>query len=275
MRRVNTCRRASKGFTLIEILAGVAIFLIASVSIMSLFGVAIGTHKTQVDRETAALVAQRAFAHVRAFPPSKTMPNVLPAWYATLDPGLAELKYTAMSIPLDPDLARSPLLDLFQNPADHLAVDPDRGMFWIPSPGRPAFALIQQYNRGDNELKEEWISFEVFQENPPALLQCTRGALGTDPQEFIRGDGAVQIFPTFYFPDYPTYSFRLRRRSYTMDLPPPNPFPLPSGEEDISFDLLDVTVLWSEVNRAREATFSFALTDRTQFDTSTTEGVYY
>jgi len=270
---------ASTGFTLIETLAGVGIFLIVLVSIMSLFGVAIDTHKTQVDRQTAALVAERAFAHVRAYPPSDTMPPVstpVPttwaSWYARpaapSPPSPILIPKEATSITLDPNLRRSPLLNLVRKPEGALAVAAERGMFWIPSPGRPAFALIEDAQDPD---KNEWITFEVFQESLPTLQQCTRGQLGTRPED--HGFGA-KIVPTFYFPDYPKYSFRLSARSYTMDLPPANPFPLPSGDEDISFDLLDVTVLWSEVNRAREATFSFALSDRTQFDHSATQGVF-
>ena len=103
--RAETRRRA--GFTLIEIMAGVAIFLICVVSIMSLFGVAIDAHKGQVDRSTAAIVAQSAFSHFRAFPPSDVHPSPTPEpWVLDLAGNIRE-DDTTIDVARLPDLAQS------------------------------------------------------------------------------------------------------------------------------------------------------------------------
>ena len=234
--RAETRRRA--GFTLIEIMAGVAIFLICVVSIMSLFGVAIDAHKGQVDRSTAAIVAQSAFSHFRAFPPSDVHPSPTPEpWVLDLAGNIREDDTTI-------DVARLPDLD------QSLALASDSGVFWQPAYGRPARALIE--DPGGPELNE-WITFEAFETSSSSLLSVSRGQFRTTARS--HGVGTT-VRLSFYFPDYPRYSFLLRTRRYSMR---PG---LGLGE----FDLLDVTVFWNEMGRAQQETFSFALSDRTQFD---------
>jgi len=240
-------RRA--GFTLIEILAGVAIFLICVVSIMSLFGVAMDAHKGQVDRSTAAIVAQRAFSHFRAFPPSDVLPFT---WLPYPEPWLLELAVPIREDATTINLAALPDLD------GSLALAPDSGVFWQPAYGRPARALIEDPEDPD---WNEWITFEAFENSPASLLSVSRGQLRTMARR--HGVGTT-VRLSFYFPDYPRYSFLLRTRRYSMR---PG---LGLGE----FDLLDVTVFWNEMGRAQQETFSFALSDRTQFDLTRT-GVFF
>jgi type II secretory pathway pseudopilin PulG len=246
--------RRRAGFTLIEIMAGVAIFLISVVSIMSLFGVAIDAHKGQVDRSTAAIVAQRAFSHFRAFPPSDIHPSPTPEPWVLELAARAEKDSTEILLSLPPEKV--------QTLARTLAIATDSGVFWQPAYGRPARALIED---NDGKNTKEWISFDNFSDSPSTstrlLLGVTRGLFKSDPIRHVASPRPATVRLSFYFPDYPRYSFLLRTRRYSIDTPPLHD---PAG--DVRFDFLDVTVFWNEVGRAQQETFSFALSDRTQFD---------
>ncbi len=240
MRATRIKGRPEAAFTLIEIMAGTGIFLICVVSILSLFGVAIDAHKGQVDRSAAAIVAQRAFSHFRAFPPSDVR--------AVTDPDGPWLLEPAGSIrKSDTDIVLAALPPLAQT----LALATDSGVFWQPASGKPSYALIEDPRGAE---MNEWIAFDDFRVSPPSLRSVSRGLFKTAPRDHP-GPPAPQVATiriSFYFPDYPTYSFLLRTRTYSMSR--------------LEFDILDVTVFWNEVGRAQQETFSFALTERTQFD---------
>jgi len=257
MRATRIKGRPEAAFTLIEIMAGTGIFLICVVSILSLFGVAIDAHKGQVDRSAAAIVAQRGLSHFRAFPPSDIRPFPQPAAPTptpTPEPWVLELAGPIRKGDTDIVLAALPPL------AQTLALATDSGVFWQPASGKPSYALIEDPRGAE---MNEWIAFDDFRASPPSLRSVSRGLFKTDPRDHP-GPPAPQVATiriSFYFPDYPTYPFLLRTRRYSIDTPPLHD---PAG--DVIFDILDLTVFWNEVGRAQQETFSFALTERTQFD---------
>jgi len=249
---IKTLRRRGRpdsAFTLIEIMAGVGIFLICVVSIMSLFGVAIDAHKGQVDRAAAAIVAQRGLSHFRGFPPSDIRPFPLTP---DLEPWVFELAADAQEGSTEITLSLPP--EKVETLARALAVATDSGMFWQPAPGRPAYALIE--DPGGPELNE-WISFNDFADSEATstrlLLGVTRGLFRSEPMAHVASPRPATVRLSFYFPDYPTYPFLLTTRRYSIGT-------------DLKFDILDMSVFWNEVGRARQETFSFVLSDRMQFD---------
>lgn len=63
---MSAMRRGGRGFTLMEILIALGIFVIAASSIMSLFVVAASTHKRAVDNTRAAMLAESLLSELEA-----------------------------------------------------------------------------------------------------------------------------------------------------------------------------------------------------------------
>ena len=64
-RRSSEPHSSSSGFTLFEVMAAMAIFLVGIVGVLSLLASALGMHKEAVDREVAAMAADEVIAMIR------------------------------------------------------------------------------------------------------------------------------------------------------------------------------------------------------------------
>lgn len=206
--------RRNQGFTLIEILAGIGLFLVGAVSAMALYTVAAELHKRSHDRSQAVLMASSLLGWTRA--QSVSSLRVGGAASGTINP-------------TDGDI---PLEFTFGSFSD----------FPTPVGGEPEYALILDETGTARAERYEWISYTGKDPGPPPTLTgCVRGL--ADSSTEAHPDGSLVVPAHAYPPGYRGGGRAIPFLYATVLLPPPDN---PAGTFENDAKLAQIVVGWTE-----------------------------
>ncbi len=221
-------RRNRAGFSLIEMLAALGLFLVGAVSVLALYAVAAGVHKRSQDRSNATLIATSALSQIRAESVSSLKVGGVAA--ASIAPG--------------------DTLILLQLPYGSLDDFPD------PTGGEPQYALILDESGPTSGSQYEWISYTGKATSPsPALVGCVRGLADSGTND-DHPAGSLVVPANAHPPGHTGGGRPLEYLYATVLIPPPA---TPTGFFEADSKVVQIVVGWSEGGRHGVGTFRTAI----------------